>query len=674
MTDPRLVRTVAAMNKITALRGAGGAVLAAILALFLPVGPAGATSTKRPVTGLVSIATDGKTGNGASTGSAVSNQGRFIAFDSTATNLVAGDVNGQKDVFVRDTLAATTVRASVSTSGTPANGPSDQASISFNGRYVAFRSTATNLVTGDTNGKADIFLRDLQKQTTIRVSLANNGSQLVGGDSSLPTVSGDGTEVLFLSAATNAVAGDANGKPDVFVRNANAGFTERISVTSGEAALTAGADTAAMSSNGRYVVFDSATTQVAGDADSGTDIFLRDRVLGSTEVVSIADDETASNAPCQFPTVSDNGRYVAFQTKATGMTATVDSADTDAFVRDRTASTTQLASRTDADLPSNKGGFVPQISADGSVVAFNSEGTNLVSGDTNGVTDLFLRNLAAGTTVRQSIKTLGGQLNGLTFSASLSPDGAAASFTTLADDGYSPDANDTFDVFVRHTYEIGPFTDSTGLIQRNAQDFTGSSLPIAKLVALNDKVLYGTASPASTIDDFAHGTFDDARGPVMRLYWAFFHRMPDLNGLNYWVGKYQGGMTLKAIATQFAKSSEFKTKYGTVSDDAFITLVYQNVLERNPDPAGKAHWVGRLQDGVPRGEMMTAFSESSEGIRKMRGEIDSILLALGMLGRLPTPAEFTSWVNLLEANGGQVTEVLIVTILTSSAYANAVST
>jgi hypothetical protein len=160
----------------------------------------------------------------------------------------------------------------------------------------------------------------------------------------------------------------------------------------------------------------------------------------------------------------------------------------------------------------------------------------------------------------------------------------------------------------------------------------------------------------------------------MRLYWAFFHRMPDLNGLNYWVKKYDGGTTLKGIANSFAKSSEFTTKYGSVSNDAFITLVYQNVLERNPDTAGKAHWVGRLQQGVTRGEMMTAFSESSEGIRKMRGEIDTILLHLGMLQRLPTKAEFTADVGLLEFSGGSETEDLVHNLLVSPIYAEATAT
>ena len=662
------------MNKITVLRGAGLAVLASLSTASLMASPASATSLKKPVTGLVSVATNAKTGNNASTASSLSSQGTYVAFVSSASNLVTGDTNGQRDLFVRNTLSATTTRVSVASDGTQANGQSDQPSISANGRFVAFRSEATNLVPGDTNAKADVFVRDLRLKTTVRASVKNSGGGQLNGASSLPTVSDDGVDVVFLSDATNAVDFDLNAKSDVFVRNLNAGFTEIASVTSSEVGLTSGASSPSMSGNGRYVVFDSDTTQVGSDTNGLRDIFLRDRVLWSTERVSIASNGDPSDGTSQFPSVSDDGRYVAFQSIATDLTPATDSiTDVDVFRRDRTAATTELISRTDADQPGNGGGATPEISSDGKRIAFLSDSTNMVSGDTNSTDDVFIRDVPAGTTTRTSVKTLGGQLAGHSLFPSISPDGGSTSFSTLADDGYAQDTNQTFDVYVRSSYEIGPFADSTALIQHSATDFNGKALTIGQLVGLNDKVLYGTASPSSTIDDLAHGTFDDSRGPVMRLYWAFFHRMPDLGGLNYWVAKYDNGMTLKTVANNFAKSSEFKTKYGSVSNDAFITLVYQNVLERNPDAAGHAHWVGRLSEGVTRGEMMTAFSESSEGIRKMRGEIDSVLLGLGMLHRLPTAAEFPGWVNFLEANGGQDTEFLILNILTSSTYAAVVA-
>ena len=673
MTFPQVIRTFESMNTKPALRGAGLAVLASV-ALLLPAPPAGATSTKLPVTGLVSVSTTGSTGNAPATANDLSGLGRFVAIRSAASNLVPGDTNNTDDVFVRNTLSQTTTRVSVSTAGAQANGPSDSPSISYDGRWVAFRSAATNLVAGDTNGQSDIFLRDLRNKTTIRVSVkSNGGGQTTGGGVANPQVSYDGNEVVFESSATNVVDFDLNGKPDVFVRNVSAGFTEIETVTSSEFALTAGGTSPRFSGNGRYVVFESSTNQVGIDTNGDSDIFLRDRVNGTTEKVSTASNGDPSDGDSQFADVSDDGRYITFQSVATDLTTAVDAAGLDVFRRDRQLATTVLVTRNTAGQPANAGGGGTQVSADGNKVAFSSNATNLAA-DSNGVSDAFVRDIAAGTTTRTSVKTTGGQINGLSFAPSISPDGTASSFSTLSTDLYDQDANATFDVYVRGTYEVGPFANSLALLQKNALDFTGKNLTTPQVVGLNNKILYGVASPESTIDDFAHGTFDDARGPVMRLYWAFFHRIPDLNGLDYWVHKYEGGMTLKAIATQFAKSNEFKTKYGTVSNDAFITLVYQNVLERNPDAAGKAHWVGRLQAGVPRGEMMTAFSESSEGIRKMRGEVDTILLHLGMLQRLPSKAEFTADVALLELNGGLDTEVLIFNLLTSPAYVDAVNT
>jgi Tol biopolymer transport system component len=676
MTAAAAIRTVEPMKTTPVLRGAGLAVLTSLTALVLPASPAGATTNPRPVTGLVSVSPTGATGTAPSTASDVSGLGRLVAFRSGAGNLVAGDTNSTDDVFVRNTLSATTTRVSVSTAGTQANGASDQPSISYDGRYVAFRSVATNLVAGDTNGKADIFLRDLSKKTTIRVSVKNSGGgQTTGGAAAHPQVSDDGNEVVFDSAATNVVDFDLNGKPDVFVRNISGGTTEIETLTSADFALTAGGTEPRFSGNGRYVVFGSDTNQVGVDTNNKGDIFLRDRVNGTTEKVSTASNGDQSDGSSQFADVSDNGRYVTFQSLATDLTPAVDAVnDVDVFRRDRTLATTELVTKNTAGQPANTGGGGTQVSADGNKVAFSSDATNLVTGDTNNVGDAFVRNMSAATTTRVSVKTAGGQANGLSFAPAISPDGSATSFSTLATDLYSQDANNTFDVFVRSVIELGPFADTLPLLQRQALDFTGTNLGSAAVIALNEKILSGVASPESAIDDFVHGTFDNSRGPVMRLYWAFFHRMPDLNGLNYWVSKYDGGMTLKTIANSFAKSSEFKTKYGSVSNDSFITLVYQNVLERNPDAAGKTHWVGRLKAGVTRGEMMTAFSESSEGIRKMRGEIDTILVFLGMLHRLPTPGEFSGYVSALETPPVLDTEVLINQVLTSSPYATVVST
>ncbi|MCU1369803.1 MAG: domain protein beta Propeller [Ilumatobacteraceae bacterium] len=660
-----------------ALRGALIVVASvSVSAVLLPASPASAVSQKFPVSAVISVATTGNTGDGGSLGSSPSSKGRFVAFTSSAGNLVAGDTNGVKDVFVRDTLAGTTQLVSVSTAGARGNGDSDQPSISFDGRYVAFRSAAANLVAGDTNAKNDVFLRDLRNSTTIRVSVKHNGGgQTTGGDASYPNVSDDGTMVSFLSSSPNVVDFDLNNLPDVFVRDVvGSGTTDIATVTSSEVQLALGANAPAMSGNGRFVVFDSDTAQVGVDTNGTRDVFLRDRTLGTTERVSIASNGDPSDGASYYSRVSDNGRYVAFQSIATDLTPAVDAPGfDDVFRRDRTLATTELVSRTDADQPGNKGGTGPSISADGTKVAFASQSTNLITSDTNAVTDAFVRDLSAQTTTRSSVKTNGGQLDGLSYGPELSPEGGAASFTTLSTQGFNQDVNATLDVYLRGVQEVGPFGATNALVQQAAHDFTGAYLDGATLGGLDAKIQYGLASPASTLNAYAHGSFAKDRAPVMRLYWAFFKRVPDAGGLNYWSGRHANGMSMKAIANGFAKSSEFKTNFGAGTDTQFITLVYTNVLERQPDQAGLTHWINKMKTGTTRGEMMINFSESPEGIRRMRGEIDTELVILGMLHRVPTKSEVTSYANALELNGGQVTEVLIDAILTGPEYASLIN-
>ncbi len=390
--------------------------------------------------------------------------------------------------------------------------------------------------------------------------------------------------------------------------------------------------------------------------------------------MSIASNGDPSDGYSQAATVSDDGRYVAFQSMAKDLTPAVDAPnDIDVFRRDRTQAYTELVSANSNGQPGNKGGAGPQISGDGSLVAFFSGSSNLVAGDTNGVSDVFLRDMTWGLTSRSSVTTPGGQLNGLSFDPSISPDGYGVGYATLSTNGFNHDTNSTFDVYVRGVQEIGPFGGTIGIVQHAGQDFDGG-LPSASAAAAADaSIRYGIASPSSYINSRAHGPFDDHRAPVMRLYWAFFKRVPDLAGLNYWSGKHAKGMSMKDIANGFAKSSEFQNNFGGGTDTQFVTLVYTNVLERQPDQAGLDHWVNKMKAGTTRGEMMINFSESSEGIRKMRGEVDTELVVLGMLHRVPTKGEVISYANALELNGGQPTEVLILNLLTSAEFASHVN-
>ena len=153
---------------------------------------------------------------------------------------------------------------------------------------------------------------------------------------------------------------------------------------------------------------------------------------------------------------------------------------------------------------------------------------------------------------------------------------------------FAQDTNGGFDTFWRGNYELGPFAAAKSLVQQNSLGFDGISLTAPQEAAAVNRITFGVASPESTINAMAHGTFDAHRGPVIRLYWSFFHRIPDAGGLNYWVKKNTTGTNLNTIADSFAKSSEFTTAYGSLSNDAFVKLVYGNVLGRTPDAAGLA--------------------------------------------------------------------------------------
>src|SRR5204863_349490 len=226
---------------------------------------AGAQTTER-----VSVASDGTTeGNDASLGSALSADGRFVAFDSAATDLVAGDTNGVADVLVHDRQTGTTERVSVASGGgTQGNGNSGGffsfPALSADGRLVAFQSDATNLVAGDTNGTTDVFVHDRQTGTTERVSVASGGTEGNGFSAGL-ALSADGRFVAFHSTATNLVAGDTNGKTDVFVHDRQTGTTERVSVDSDGTQGNGPSAGAALSADGGLVAFHgTATNLVAG--------------------------------------------------------------------------------------------------------------------------------------------------------------------------------------------------------------------------------------------------------------------------------------------------------------------------------------------------------------------------------------------------------------------------
>lgn len=340
----------------------------------------------------VSVDGSGTQGDGPSFDPAISSDGRFVAFSSEAGNLVPNDNNASTDVFVYDRTNDSIERVSVDSSEQAGNGSSFRASISGDGRYVAFTSRASNLVTGDTNARSDIFLRDRTAGTTVRISVDPNpgeGNGQGNGDSDGPVISTNGRFVAFTSEASNFVSGDtATG--DVFVVDLMNSTIEKASLAGGGGNLTSGSvGNPAISSDGRFVAFGHGSGElVSGDTNGNVDIFVRDRQSNTTERVSLGSGGEEPDEHCGDLDISDDGRFVVFATRA-GNLVTGDTNDSDdIFLRDRqNQSTTAVSVVPGQSIP--VGGFEPRISGSGGAIALGTSGA-LVSSDTNGGRDLYV--------------------------------------------------------------------------------------------------------------------------------------------------------------------------------------------------------------------------------------------------------------------------------------------
>ena len=350
-------------------------------------------------TEIASVDSQGNQGNGNSGtyGWAISADGRFVAFESASNNLVPGDTNGAREVFVRDRLAGTTERIALDPNGVQANGPSLYPSLSADGRYVAFTSSASNLVPGDTNAKWDVFMRDRQLGTTMRVSVGPGGVQGNADSYSYESgISADGSVVVFQSAASNLVVGDTNGIDDIFIYDLTNSITERVSVPTGGGQANGGSAFAQVSSDGQVVAFlSTASNLVPGDVNGQWDTFVHDRQSGVTELVSIATNGTQSNGIAGYSSMSDNGQFVLFASGGSNLVPNDTNGLGDVFLRDRGTGTTSLVSVAPSGSSALGSSGVGSISADGRFAVFVSDAADLISGDSNGFVDIFIRDLRA---------------------------------------------------------------------------------------------------------------------------------------------------------------------------------------------------------------------------------------------------------------------------------------
>jgi Tol biopolymer transport system component len=428
------------MRRFTALLLAGGVGAAAAVAAAAP-------AFAGPDTVRVSVGTGGQQGESASRGYAASGDGRYVLFGSEAGNLVPGDTNNEADLFVRDRRAGRTSRVSVASDGAQADGGSSDAALSRDGRYVAFASAATNLVPGDTNGEADVFLRDRATGRTSRVSLAADGGQGNGSAHGV-TISADGRYVAYASGASNLVAGDTNDTTDVFGYDRSTGRTSRISVGTGGTQGDGFAGNAALSADGRYVAFSSqASNLLPGETVDTEQAYVHDRRSGRTELVS-RDSAGGRAATADAPAISADGRHVAFQSSSNLDPADVDE-EVDVFLRDRRTGRTSLVSGAGGAWPLDL--FTdPVISPDGRYVAFHA-GTVFLARRVPPGEELIeheaLYDRRTGTTTRLAT-ALSGEPDGPSHATFFTADGRYAGFTSAASNLVAGDTNERGDTFL----------------------------------------------------------------------------------------------------------------------------------------------------------------------------------------------------------------------------------
>jgi hypothetical protein len=620
----------------------------AVLLTALLIGGAvasGATSASASPNGFWLIeqatASDGSQLLGGTGAATLSANSQWLAF---------GRLDGS-GAYVKSLLSGAVTRVSLNPSGAPANAPASPVGISTDGRLVAFETAATNMGLGPATAN-DIYVRDRMTKTTYRANVLPGGSTPVAAKAGQAAYADNGNSLAF-ATSTNRIL--------LWVIAEKA--TEWVDISTASVAGNGGSSEPAIAANGRYITFTSTSSNlVANDTNFVADVFVRDIVAKVTVRASIAQGGAQLNLASGQSSISVDARYVAFASAATNAVSGDTNTDQDVFRRDMKLQATIRLSLSGSKQVFGSSGH-PDISNDGSIVAYDSISDDLdPPGAPKGQTNIFRADVAAITGGPADIN--GGHVpNKGTSLPVLDALGKEIAFTSSSTNLVQTDTNGAPDAFVTHTAELGPLSIPEDFATRQVADFQASMDTDAATYAL----YIGTTTPTHLIVSLAHAPVWAAhREPVARLYEAFFHREPDLGGWNYWTKKHVSGVRLAKIATMFAKSSEFATAYGKTSNTQFVNLVYGNVLQRKPDPAGLAHWVAKLDGGLPRGDLMVQFSESSEGKRTLAPEVDASLIGLGMFGKMPSADLYVNAAAAAHAFGEP--EWVALTYLRSVAY------
>lgn len=551
---------------------------------------------------VVRLSGNGGSGDEGSWGPTITGDGRFVVFLSYSPVLVAGDTNGTRDTFLYDRQTGSVERISVSATGAEGDDESFAGYASLDGRYVAFGSEAANFGMGGTSGYSQVYVKDRQ-DGALELITATPGGAPAMGHSDPEDISDDGRYVVFYSWAPDLVPGDTNDSPEVFLRDRVSGTTTRVAVSTAGTPGDKSSGGSSMTPDARYIAFSSESTNlVAGDTNGLADIFLRDLQQGTTERLNLSSAEAQATGGGAFlPRLSDDGRYVVFESRAVDLVPDDTNAKADIFLRDRVLGTTARVSLSDAGGQAEGESYNADVSADGRFVVFTSTAANLVPGDTNAAPDIFLRDIQAGTTTRLSVSSEGAQGDLESFDPRMSNDGRYVVFSSLAANLVAGDTNGTWDVFLADRGSSGAgvtFSD----IDSSPYKAAIENLAAAGIVSGYDMGDHWEFRPLNTLKraQFAKMIVGSWGYPVFEEtpFAPFTDLGPDVLDDPYpheFVGvAYSKGITNGKTATTFAP-------YTNITRAQLVTMVVRSIQNDDPrtlqqPPIG---WTGTLPGSDP---------------------------------------------------------------------------
>lgn len=503
------------------------AAIVTFVVIFVPTLTANASAAVPDINQLVSVDSNGNQGNNSSfgnpTNSVVSSNGRYVVFVSQANNLVTGDTNGVGDIFLRDRTSNTTTRVSVSSSGDQADGGSSNPSISSDGRYIVFLSFANNLVPGVADGLWHVYIHDMQTGNTSIVDASSSGTASNTG-SAFPSISSNGRFVVFDSSASNLVLGIGNGHLQVFMKDMVTGAIRDLSVSSNGIAGNNESEAPTISCDGNSVAFDSNATNLTSNNSGKGDIYIDDVNGGGNQITDIT---PTGDQGSGGPKISCDGSKVAYTTYADNLAPNLPPYSSgvlnlNVLEYNRSSGINSVVSSNSNGVPAvGQNSAIPSLSNDGRYVAFNSYATTALDStrsyfNAGNSLNTFIKDMVTGTTQVISINLAGQGAGGTLNSPSISSDGTFVEFDSQAEDSSTHPqngvvANDTNghpDVFIAETGFI-----NTPSAPTNLSASSPTQQPSLSWDDVSDATSYNIYRNGTEIDSSTTNSYIDSNAP-----------------------------------------------------------------------------------------------------------------------------------------------------------------